>query len=169
MQADGLLPPHEATRMQPSTHRHEVRMNIRKLLVTTALLAAATAAMAQSLEMRKRQADQDAELARLVALTDKSCGIDLKARIDGASFDADEFMQKSAVNWCAAALTAMENLCGDAMGKQAVAAGVKSLTCSGAPAVSVELSNGELKYAYPFSSASNANEQVIRTYLGKHL
>jgi len=26
-----------------------------------------------------------------------------------------------------------------------------------------------LKYAFPFSSASNANEMIIRTYLEKHL
>jgi len=55
------------------------------------------------------------------------------------------------------------------MGKQAVAGAVKSLTCSGAPAVTVELANGDLKYAFPFSSASNANEQAIRSYLEKHL
>jgi hypothetical protein len=55
------------------------------------------------------------------------------------------------------------------MGKQAVAGAIKSLTCSGAPAVSVELTNGDLKYAFPFSSATNANEQIIRTYLEKHL
>ena len=55
------------------------------------------------------------------------------------------------------------------MGKQAIAGAVKSLTCSGAPAVSVELTDGNLKYAFPFSSSSNENEQTIRTYLGKHL
>src|SRR5262252_5853327 len=144
-------------------------MKILKLLATTALLAGATAAAtAQSLEIRKRQAEQEAELSRLVALTDKACGIDLKATIDVATFNPDEFLQKSAVSWCSAALTAMENLCSDAMGKQAIAGGVKSLTCSGGPAVSVELTNGDLKYAFPFSSASNATEQAIRSYLEKH-
>ena len=55
------------------------------------------------------------------------------------------------------------------MGKKAIAGAVKSLTCSGAPAVSVGLTDGNLKYAFPFSSASNANEMIIRTYLEKHL
>ena len=141
-----------------------------KLLATTALLAGACcAAGAQSLEIRKRQAEQEGELATLVALTNNKCGIALKATIDTASFNPDEFLQKSAVSWCAAALTAMENLCSDAMGKQAIAGAVKSLTCSGASAFSVELTNGDLKYAFPFSSASNANEQAIRSYLEKHL
>src|SRR5689334_17637958 len=145
-------------------------MRIVKLLATTALLVAtASTAAAQSLEIRKRQAEQEGELSTLVALTNKKCGIDLKTTIDTASFSPDEFLQKSVVSWCAAALTAMENVCGDAMGKKAIAGAVKSLTCSGAPAVSVELANGDLKYAFPFSSASNANELTIRTYLEKHL
>ena len=139
-------------------------------LATTALLAGASvAATAQSLEIRKRQADQEAELATLVALTNTKCGIDLKTTIDTASFNPDEFLQKSVVSWCSAALTALENVCSDDMGKKAIAGAVKSLTCSGAPAVSVGLTDGNLKYAFPFSSASNANEMIIRTYLEKHL
>ena len=140
------------------------------LLATAAVLAGASiAASAQSLEIRKRQAEQEGELATLVALTNGKCGIELKTTIDTASFNPDEFLQKSVVSWCSAALTALENVCSDAMGKKAIAGAVKSLTCSGAPAVSVELSNGELKYAFPFSSASNANELTIRSYLEKHL
>jgi hypothetical protein len=141
-----------------------------KLLATTALLVAASStATAQSLEIRKRQAEQEGELSTLVALANKKCGIDLKTTIETATFNQDEFLQKSVVSWCSAALTALENVCSDAAGKQAVAGTIKSLTCSGAPAVSVELANGDLKYAFPFSSASNANELTIRTYLEKHL
>ena len=133
------------------------------------LAGASAAVSAQSLEIRKRQADQEGELATLVALTNSKCGIDLKTTIDTPSFNPDEFLQKSVVSWCSAALTAMENLCSDAMGKKAVAGAIKSLTCSGGPAVSVGLTDGNLKYAFPFSSASNANEMTIRTYLEKHL
>jgi hypothetical protein len=145
-------------------------MRILKLIASSTLLLGATsAAIGQSLEIRKRQADQEAEMARLTALTNKACGIDLKTTIETATFNPDEFLQKSVASWCAAALTALENVCSDAMGKQAVAGAIKGLTCSGAPAVSVELTNGELKYAFPFSSATNENEMTIRTYLGKHL
>lgn len=142
---------------------------MKTLFVTIALLVAATTASAQSLEIRKRTADQEAEMARLAALTGKACGIDLKTKIDTASFNPDEFLQKSAASWCSAALTALENVCGDATGKQAVAGAVKSVTCSGGPAVTVELTSGELKYAFPFSSSTNQNEQTIRSYLEKHL
>jgi hypothetical protein len=140
-----------------------------KFLATTALLMAAATASSQSLEIRKRQTEQEGELATLVALTNTKCGIDLKTTIATATFNPDEFLQKSVVSWCSAALTALENECSDPAGKQAIAGAIKSLTCLGAPAVSVELTNGELKYAFPFSSASNANELVIRTYLEKHL
>lgn len=145
-------------------------MTIHKILAATALTLAATYTVgAQSLEVRKRQADQEAELTRLTALTNKACGTDLKTTIATATFAEDEFLQKSAASWCSAALTALENVCADAMGRKAVAAAVRSVTCSGAAEVSVELTGGDLKYAFPFSSASNANEQVIRSYLEKHL
>ena len=145
-------------------------MKLFTFFATSVLLAgASTAATAQSLEIRKRQADQEGELATLVALTNTKCGIDLKTKIDTPSFNPDEFLQKSVVSWCSAALTALENVCSDDMGKKAIAGAVKSLTCSGAPAVSVGLTDGNLKYAFPFSSASNANEMIIRTYLEKHL
>ena len=144
-------------------------MTIFRILATTALLMGAVCtAGAQSLEIRKHQAQQEAELAKLVALTNNKCGMQLQATIDTASFNPEEFVQKTVVSWCSAALTALENVCSDDAGKQAVGA-VKTLTCAGAPAVSVELTNGNLKYAFPFSSSSNANEMVIRTYLQKNL
>ncbi len=135
-----------------------------------ALFFGAAAVSAQSLEIRNRLASQEAELAAKAALTDKTCGTQLKTNIDAATFDPDEFIQKSSVSWCTAALDAMENICSaSAIGKEAIGKSVKSLTCSGAAQVSVELSNGNLKYAFPFSSASNQNMQTIRTYLEKHL
>jgi hypothetical protein len=168
--ATGCLGSAAPDQRHPTFNLRETFMKSFKLVATTAWLRAASAsASAQSLEIRKRQAEQEGELSTLVALTNKKCGIDLKATIETASFNPDEFLQKSVVSWCSAALTAIENVCSDAMGKQAVAGAVKSLTCSGASAVSVELSGGDLKYAFPFSSASNANEMIIRTYLEKHL
>lgn len=145
-------------------------MKLFKLVAACVLFSSAAVAGAQSLEIRNRLAAQEAELAGKAALTDKTCGTQLKTSIDAGSFDADEFMQKSSVSWCTAALDAMENVCtASAIGKDAIAKSVKSLTCSGAAQMSVELSNGNLKYAFPFSSASNQNEQAIRSYLEKHL
>jgi hypothetical protein len=151
-------------------HSHEGVMKKLNLLAACMLLTGATTVGAQSLEIRNRLASEEAELASKAALTDKTCGTQLKTNIDAATFDADEFTQKSSVSWCAAALDAMENVCtASAIGKDAIAKSVKSLTCSGAAQMSVELSNGNLKYAFPFSSSSNQNMQSIKIYLEKHL
>lgn len=145
-------------------------MKILNLVVTSVLVSGIAAAGAQSLEIRNRLASQEAELASKAALTDKTCGTELKTNIEAGTFDPDEFTQKSSVSWCTAALDAMENICtASAIGKEAIAKSVKSLTCSGGAHVTVELSNGNLKYAFPFSSASNENMQTIRSYLEKHL
>ena len=145
-------------------------MKVLNRVVVSVLISGVAVAGAQSLEIRNRLAAQEAELASKAALTDKTCGTELKTNIDASTFDPDEFLQKSPVSWCTAALDAMENVCtASAIGKEAIAKSVKSLTSSGAAHVSVELSNGNLKYAFPFSSASNENMQTIRTYLEKHL
>lgn len=145
-------------------------MKILNRIAVTVLVSGVAAVGAQSLEIRNRLASEEAELATKAALTDKTCGTQLKTNIEAATFAEDEFLQKSPTSWCTAALDAMENICtASAIGKQAIGKSVKSLTCSGAASVSVELSNGNLKYAFPFSSASNQNMQTIRTYLEKHL
>jgi hypothetical protein len=145
-------------------------MKVFNLVAASVLFGSVAAVGAQSLEIRNRQATEEAELASKAALTDKICGIELKTNIEAGTFDPDEFTKKSSVSWCTAALDAMENICtASAIGKDAISKSVKSLTCSGSPQVSVELSNGNLKYAFPFSSASNENMQTIRSYLEKHL
>ncbi|MEI9984403.1 MAG: hypothetical protein WDN69_15035 [Aliidongia sp.] len=139
------------------------------LFIVSCLTLAALPVYAQSLEARKLHAEQEAQLAAKAELTNKACGFTLKTQIDWASFNADEVLQKSVVSWCTAGLDAMEDLCGEALGKQAVAEKVKSLTCAGGSAVSATLTDGNLTYAFPFSSASNQNKLLIRSYLEKNL
>ena len=113
-------------------------MKIFKYAVASLLFTGVAAVGAQSLEIRNRLASEEAELATKAALTSKTCGIDLKTTIEVGTFDPDEFMQKSTVSWCSAALDAMENICSaSAIGKEAIGKSVKSLTCSGAAHVSV--------------------------------
>jgi hypothetical protein len=63
----------------------------------------------------------------------------------------------------------MEDLCSESLGKQAVSEKIKSLTCAGSSEVSAKLVDGNLTYAFSFSSASNLNKLLIRSYLEKHL
>ncbi len=130
---------------------------------------AAVPALAQSLEERKMHADQETQLASKAELTNKACGFSLKTQIDWGTFNAEEVLQKSVVSWCTAGLDAMEDLCSESLGKQAVSAKVKTLTCAGGSTVSATLTDGNLTYAFPFSSASNQNKLLIRSYLEKNL
>ena len=140
------------------------------LVAASLLTLIAAPVFAQSLEAKKMYAKEEANLATQAALTNKACGFDIKTQVDWPSFNADEVLEKSVAAWCTAGLDAMADLCAEAQGKAAVAAKVKTLTCAGAPAVSATLSpDGNLTYAFPFSSASNQNKLLIRTYLEKNL
>jgi hypothetical protein len=148
-------------------------MKIATGLFTASLLAASIAVLAsapassQSLEARKMQAREDASLADKLALTNKSCDSQLTARIDWNSFDADEALKKGVVAWCQAGLDAIEDLCGDPLGKKAVNEKLKSLTCTGAAEPSATLVDGDVNFL--FSLTPNQNKMLVRTYLEKHL
>jgi hypothetical protein len=139
-----------------------------KILLAAALVALAVApAVAQSLEARKMYAEREAELAGKVELANKACGGKLTAKIEWSTFDADEILKKSVVSWCEAGLDAIEDLCGDALGKQAVNEKVKNLTCAGAAEPSAKLTDGNLTFS--FSLTPNQNKLLVRTYLEKNL
>jgi hypothetical protein len=141
----------------------------RTIFFVSFLTLVAVPALAQSLGERKMHADQEAQLASKAQLTNKACGFTLKTLIDWPSFNSGEVQQKSVVSWCTAGLDAMEDLCSESLGKQAVSEKVKSLTCVGGSEVSAKLVDGKLTYAFPFSSASNQNKLLIRSYLEKSL
>src|SRR5258707_12585270 len=114
-----------------------------KFLLAASLLALAAApAVAQSLEARKMYAEREAELAGKVELANKACGGHLAAKIAWSTFDADEILKKSVVSWCEAGLDAIEDLCGDALAKQAINEKGKRLTCAGAAEPSPSLTDG---------------------------
>ena len=81
------------------------------------LLAVTSSTWAQSLETRKIRADQEAALGGQVTLTNTKCGTSLTARIDWNTFDEAEVLTKRVMSWCQAALDAVEDICGDALGK----------------------------------------------------
>jgi hypothetical protein len=139
-----------------------------KILLAVSLVALAAApVVAQSLEAKKMYLQQETELAGKVEFTNKACGGALKAKIEWSTFNADEILKKSVVSWCEAALGAIEDLCADALGKQAVNEKVKVLTCAGAAEPSAKLTDGNLLFS--FSLTPNENKLLVRTYLEKNL
>jgi hypothetical protein len=131
------------------------------------LLTVSTSTSAQSLETRKMRAEQEAALGGQVALTNKKCGTSLTARIDWNTFDEAEVLTKRVMSWCQAALDAVEDICGDALGKEALMTKVKSITCAGAATPAATLKDGDLTFA--FSLTPNQNKLLVRTYLEKNL
>ena len=131
------------------------------------LLAATHSGWAQSLETRKMRAEQEAALGEQVALTNKKCGTNLTARIDWNTFDEAEVLTKRVTSWCQAALDAVEDICGEALGREAIMTKVKSITCAGAATPAAALKDGELTFA--FSLTPNQNKLLVRTYLEKNL
>jgi len=121
---------------------------------------------AQSLETRKMRAEQEAALGVQVALTNKKCGTSIIARIDWNTFDEAEVLTKGVTSWCQAALDAVQGLCGDALGKEALTK-VQAITCAGAATPTAVLKDGELTFS--FSLTPNQNKLLVRTYLEKNL
>lgn len=134
--------------------------------VAASLLAAAPAA-AQSLEVKKMRVQQEADLSTALALTNKRCGLDLKAGYDWKSFDEAEVAKKNVAPYCAAALDAIEDLCGDQLGKDALKDKVKTLSCAGAKEPGAALSEGTLTFS--FSLTPNQNKLLVRSFLEKNL
>ena len=148
------------------------RLGIRSLKWSALALAlscfGAGLAAAQSLEDRRIQASREAELGRAAELTDRACGTQLKAGFDWSSFDSAQIASQNVVSWCTAALAAMEDICSDSLGKKALSAKVKTLTCGGAATPSVTL-DGEGTVKFFFSLTPNQNKLLVRDYLNKNL
>ncbi len=138
------------------------------LLAAVALVAAIAPASAQSLEMKKFQAAQQADLDKALALTNQRCGTKIVAGFDWKSFTDPEITKKNVTPYCTAALDALEDLCSEAIGKEAVQSKVKSLTCAGAEAPSVDLSD-DGKVTFGFALAPNQNKLLVRDALEKKL
>ena len=133
-----------------------------------ALAAATSAVQAQSLEMKKFQAAQQADLDKAVALTNQRCGTKITAGFDWKTFDDPDLMKKGATAWCTAALDAIEDLCADSIGKEAIQTKVKSLTCAGAAAPTADVSD-DGKVTFSFALAPNQNKLLVRGVLEKKL
>lgn len=125
-------------------------------------------ATAQSLEERRMHATREGELAHAAATTDRACGTHLKTGVAWSTFESGQVLAQNVVSWCQAALDAMEDLCSDPMGKQAVGEKVKALTCAGAAAPAATLApDGTLTFS--FSLTPNQNKLLVRDYLDKNL
>jgi hypothetical protein len=144
-----------------------MRSNGLALKLAATLIVMALPAFGASLEAKKMQARQEADLTDRLALTNQTCGSHVKAAIDWSTFNEDETLKKDVTPFCAAALDAIEDICSDALGKQAITEKVKTVTCAGAAAPAASFADGALTFS--FSLTPNQNKLLVRDYLEKSL
>jgi hypothetical protein len=135
--------------------------------LAAALIVIALPALGESLEAKKMHAQQEADLTDKLALTNQTCGSHVKATIDWSTFNEADVLKTSVTPFCAAALDAIEDICGDTLGKQAVTEKVKTVTCAGASAPTASFADGALTFS--FSLTPNQNKLLVRDYLEKSL
>jgi hypothetical protein len=118
-------------------------------------------AAAQSLRARQIQADQERRLAESeVAPTAQVCGKPITGTFDWSGFQVEDLARHSAHGYCGSAFSALRQICGDALGKQAVAAKVNGVTCRfGGPGQrAMSLSpDGMLTFSIDWGSANDSD------------
>ena len=144
-----------------------MRSNRQILTLAATLIAVALPALGASLEARKMEAQQEADLTDKLALTNQRCGSHVTAAIDWSTFNEAEALKTAVTPFCAAALDAIEDICGDDIGKQTIIEKVKTVTCAGASAPSASFADGALTFS--FSLTPNQNKLLVRDYLEKSL
>jgi len=144
-----------------------MRSNRQIFTLAALFVAVALPALGASLEARKMQAQQEADLSDKLVLTNKTCGSHVKATIDWSTFNEAESLKTAVTPYCAAALDAIEDICGDDIGKQTINEKVKTVTCAGAAAPAASFADGALTFS--FSLTPNQNKLLVRDYLEKSL
>lgn len=143
-------------------------MRLTTLTFATALVALATTASAQSLEVKKSRAGEEAKMATTVALTNQRCGgTAIKVQFNWSSFNEAEILKISVAPFCQAALDAIEDLCGEETGKSAIKEKVKTVTCGGAAGPNADFADGNV--TFNFALGPNQNKLLVRDMLEKKL
>jgi hypothetical protein len=76
---------------------------------------------------------------------------------DWAGAPVDKLEAYSSEGYCDAAQSSIRRVCGDDMGKKAVGAKIKSMSCGFGPARSIALKDGALDYKINFDSANDSD------------
>ena len=135
------------------------------LLGAVATFLACASAHAQLI--KQIQERQEAELAKDVEYTNKTCGSGLTVQLDWSAAPVNELEKFSAEGYCDAALEGVRRICTDAPGKDAVKQGIKHITCGFGRERSISLRDGSLDYRIHFDSVNDAD--FVYAYLLNNL
>ena len=144
---------------------------LKQLLVVSVVAGGALASAgvgAQSLKEQKAQQGEAASLASEVAYTNQKCRSNISATVDWQSFSADDYEGNAGPSGsCDAALGAIESLCTDEAGKEAVREEVRQVRCVKGKSRDVELRQGTLFFQMSDSAADNF--RYIRDFLSDQI
>ena len=154
-------------------------------LTTLVLVASITCSEAQTLTQRQTMAHEDPKLADEAQTASRICGATITANFDWNSFvaankveDMNGSFDNPPSNMCSVPLQVLQTMCQDPLGKQAVAAKIKSYECvyqdGPTPAMSLDAS-GKLQYRSSFDAYHNPPPptqtpgDLVKDWLGQHL
>jgi len=137
------------------------------LLGAVATFSSCASAHAQSLILKQIQERQEAELAKDVEYTNKTCASGLTVQFDWSAAPVNELEKFSAEGYCDAALEGIRRICTDAPGKDAVKQGIKHITCGFGRERSIALRDRSLDYRINFDSVNDAD--FVYAYLLNNL
>lgn len=124
-----------------------------------ALMAAigATAAYAQSLKMKQREASEAEDLVKDAKNLNESCGTEITVKFDWTGAKEDLITAKSPESYCDGMLAGVRRVCDDPTGKAAVKEKVKTISCGFGAERKMSLKNGAIDYTIDFKSSNDGD------------
>jgi hypothetical protein len=122
---------------------------------------------AQSLKEKKLFQGEEEALAKELSGIKTTCGSDISASFDWDGAKAEDLSKNSASGYCSAAISALEKVCSDDTGKEAVKSSVKSVVCKIGAKREATLKDGVLSYVIQWDSAND--KDFVYDYLMNNL
>ena len=137
------------------------------MLIALLVAISASSTHGQSLKEKQIRARQEAELAKDIEFTNKTCASEFSVKFDWSAVPADALEKFSAEGYCDAALEGIRRVCTDAPGKDAVKQNIKTMTCGFGRERAISLKEGSLDYTINFASVNDAD--FVYAYLVNNL
>jgi hypothetical protein len=138
-------------------------------------ILAIPAAHSQSPDFRARMASEEAKLVKEAGWANQACGSALTAKFDWTGVKEADFAAasstagESVARVCGVALSAVQKVCDDPSGKEAVKEKIKSLTCSFGKTREITLKNGKLSYKIEMINFQSVKYLEVYEYLENEL
>ena len=134
------------------------------ILAVCVMLVLPAIVLAQSLQMKKLQKEQQDALASDAADLSKTCETEIKTELDLSGAKAEDLERFSYSGLCLAAVKAVGNVCSEEEGgKEAVKKGIKKILCNVGAERKLTLENGTLAFTMVADSANN--DEFVTNFL----